>query len=101
MLLDAFDRRRRRSLEEGGFELDAVCAVVDPGPARLDELTGRDHCGMATRVMRSRWPRALTRSTQKPLSELWKVTRSTKPAKTSVELAVRVRAIPGPGMPSV
>src|SRR6201987_1110322 len=27
-----------------------------------------------TRVMRSRWPRALTRRTQKPFSELWNVT---------------------------
>src|SRR5215468_6756533 len=26
-----------------------------------------------TRVIRSRWPRALTRSTQKPFSELWNV----------------------------
>jgi len=36
----------------------------------------------------------LTRSTQKPFSELWNVTRSTRPAKTSVELAVDARAIP-------
>src|SRR5215472_9630463 len=43
--------------------------------------------------MRSRWPRALTRSTQKPLSELWKVTRSTRPARTSVELTVDICAI--------
>jgi hypothetical protein len=27
--------------------LDAVGAVVDPGSARLDELAGRDHRGMA------------------------------------------------------
>jgi hypothetical protein len=26
--------------------LDAMRAVVDPGPARLDELAGRDHRGM-------------------------------------------------------
>ena len=45
--------------------------------------------------MRSRWPRALTRNTQKPFSALWKVTRSTRPAKTSVGLAVDVCAIPG------
>ena len=44
-------------------------------------------------VIRSRCPRALTRNTQKPFSGLWKVTRSTKPARTSVELAVDVRAI--------
>src|ERR1700731_4060302 len=42
-----------------------------------------------TRVMRSRWPRALTRRTQKPLSGLWNVTRSTKPPRTSVELAAK------------
>ena len=47
IFLDALDRRRRRSLEERGFELDAVRAVVDPGAARLDELAGRDHCRMA------------------------------------------------------
>ena len=34
-------------------------------------------------VTSSRWPRTLTRSTQKPLSGLWKVTRSTKPARAS------------------
>jgi hypothetical protein len=43
---------------------------------------------MAKRIVRSRWPRALTRSTQKPFSELWKVTRSTRPARTSVALLV-------------
>src|SRR5215469_2234970 len=34
-------------------------------------------------VIRSRWPRALMRRTQKPFSALWKVTRSTRPARTS------------------
>src|SRR5208283_201396 len=34
-------------------------------------------------VTRSRLPLALTRSTQKPLSALWNVTRSTKPASGS------------------
>src|SRR6266404_7888898 len=33
--------------------------------------------------MRSRWPRALIRRTQKPFSSLWNVTRSTRPASTS------------------
>ena len=47
IFLDPLDRRWRRSLEERGFELDAVRAVVDPRPARLDELAGRDHRGMA------------------------------------------------------
>src|SRR5437867_964803 len=34
-------------------------------------------------VTRSRWPRAFARNTQKPFSLLWKVTRSTRPARTS------------------
>src|SRR6202035_5254604 len=36
-----------------------------------------------TTVIKSRWPRALMRSTQKPFSALWNVTRSTRPARTS------------------
>src|SRR5882724_1232240 len=37
-------------------------------------------------VTRSRCPRALMRRTQKPLSALWKVTRSTRPANGSRSL---------------
>src|SRR6266446_6727777 len=47
IFLDTLDRRWLRSLEERGSELDAVCAVVDPGSARLDETAGRDHRGVA------------------------------------------------------
>jgi hypothetical protein len=47
IFLDALDRRRRRSLEERGFELEPMRAVVDPGSTCLDELAGRDHRGMA------------------------------------------------------
>jgi hypothetical protein len=36
-----------------------------------------------TTVISSRCPRALIRRTQNPLSSLWKVTRSTRPARTS------------------
>src|SRR3954470_24424358 len=36
-----------------------------------------------TTVARSRWPRTLTRSTQKPVSGVWNVTRSTSPASAS------------------
>src|SRR5512132_2407042 len=36
-----------------------------------------------TTVIKSRWPRAFTRRTQNPLSSLWKVTRSTRPARFS------------------
>src|SRR6266568_1329830 len=37
-----------------------------------------------TTVTRSRCPRAFVRRTQKPFSTLWKVTRSTRPASTSL-----------------
>ncbi len=40
-----------------------------------------------TTVTKSRCPRALTRRTQKPLSGLWNVTRSIRPARTSVGLS--------------
>src|SRR5882672_5700758 len=40
-----------------------------------------------TTVTRSRWPRTLTRRTQKPVSELWNVTRSTSPDRGSRSLA--------------
>src|SRR5467141_2079962 len=47
IFLDTLDRRRGRSLEERGLELNPVGTVVDPGSARLDELAGRDHRGVA------------------------------------------------------
>src|SRR5712672_2990795 len=53
-------------------------------PARLDELTGRDRRRVTKDGNQVALPRALTRSTQKPLSSLWQVTRSTRPARTSV-----------------
>src|SRR3984893_6931193 len=43
ILLDPFDRRRRCGLQERGSDLEAMRAVIDPGPARLDELAGADH----------------------------------------------------------
>src|SRR5262249_21726392 len=43
IFLDAFDRCRCGSLEEGRAELHTMGMVVDPGPTRLDELAGRDH----------------------------------------------------------
>src|SRR5271165_4144074 len=49
-----------------------------------------------TTVIRSRWPRALTRSTQNPFSGLWKVTRSTRPAKASVAAVWAIFATPLP-----
>jgi len=47
IFLDPLNRRWGRSLEERGLELDTVGMVVDPGPARPDELAGRDHRGVA------------------------------------------------------
>ncbi len=42
VLLDALGRGRRRRAQEIGAELHAVRPVVDPPPARLDELAGAD-----------------------------------------------------------
>ena len=50
--------------------------AVIPSPAEII-------AAWPTAVTSSRWPRALRRSTQKPVSGLWKVTRSTRPASTS------------------
>jgi hypothetical protein len=47
IFFDALGRRGRHRLEERSPELNTVSAVVDPGAARLDELAGRDHRGMA------------------------------------------------------
>jgi hypothetical protein len=46
ILLDPLDRGRCRRFQERCPELDAMGTVVDPAPARLDKLTGRDHCCM-------------------------------------------------------
>src|SRR5262249_47183419 len=40
IFLNALHRGRRRRLDERGFELEAMGSVVDPGPARLNELAG-------------------------------------------------------------
>src|SRR5712691_3310218 len=49
-------------------------SIYSPG-----EMVG----AVPTTVTRSRCPRTLTRSTQKPVSSLWNVTRSTLPARCS------------------
>src|SRR6266568_615983 len=46
VLLDAFGRRWRGGLEEAGFELLAVSAVVDPAAGCRDPLPGRDRGGV-------------------------------------------------------
>ena len=45
---------------------------------------GETAAAVPTTVARSLWPRTLTRRTQKPVSSLWKVTRSTAPVRRSV-----------------
>jgi hypothetical protein len=53
-----------------------------------------------TTVTGSRWPRTLTRRTQKPVSGLWKVTRSTSPASASRPGAPRSGAPRSPLAPT-
>jgi hypothetical protein len=72
--------------------------------SRVNELTIPNHKRTWTNIRKiadaPRHRRAdlkipgMRRNTQKPFSGLWNVTRSTKPAGISVELAVDVRAIP-------
>ena len=52
--------------------------IVDPPSARLHELAGADRRRMADDGDHITLPRALTLRTQKPVSSLWKVTRSTR-----------------------
>src|SRR5919202_4837995 len=53
-------------------------------PEALTNSPAETRAACPTTVARSLWPRTLTRSTQKPVSALWKVTRSTRPASASV-----------------
>jgi hypothetical protein len=68
--------------------LDAVGTVVDPGPTCLDELAGRDHCGVADDGDQVALSASFGAQHAEEFSELWNVTRSTSPAKTSVEVIV-------------
>src|ERR1700733_10253384 len=47
IFLDPFDGGGGRRLEKACTELEAVLAIIVPIPARLDELAGGDHGGMA------------------------------------------------------
>jgi hypothetical protein len=60
ILLDTVDRGWRGGLEERSSELEAVRAIVDPGPVRLNKLAREIIATWPMTVMRSRWPRALT-----------------------------------------
>ena len=46
ILLDALERGRRARLQEGGLELQAMGAVVDPSAAHLHPLAGCDRSGV-------------------------------------------------------
>ena len=64
-------------------------------PEAVIHSPGATMAAWPTTVTRSRCPRALVRSTQKPFSGLWNVTRSTSPASTSrSELSA---CLPAPG----
>jgi len=70
--------RRKRALNCGPYwrSLTQLPVAVSHSPAET-------LAAWPTTVTRSRWPRAFTRSTQKPFSALWKVTHSTGPARSS------------------
>ena len=76
-----------RATERDGvtFGRDQVVESFDEGAVlpENDAPECVDGRSVADAVIRSRWPRAFTRSTLKPLSSLWKVTRSTRPARFS------------------
>ena len=83
VLLDSLDRRRRRRLQEPRPELLAVGAVVGPLARGCHPLAGRNHRSVADRRDQVAMATRLSRRTQKPLSRLWKVTLSTRPARSS------------------
>ena len=70
-------------LRNRAFKLLAVRNGRSSIAPRRHPFAGGNRRRMATTVTRSRCPRAFARRTQKPFSVLWKVTRSTKPARTS------------------
>ena len=84
VLLDALSPGGRGGLEHLGLELKPMRAVGEPDPGGGDPLARSDRRGVCRpRSTRSRLPRACTFRTQKPFSALWKVTRSTVPARAS------------------
>ena len=70
-------------LQKPRFKLLAVEAVVDPFAGGGDPFAGRNRRRVADDGYQIARPRAFARRTQKPFSVLWKVTRSTRPARTS------------------
>ena len=84
ILLDALDRGRRRGPQEARPELLAVGAVVDPFARRGDPLAGGDRRGMADDGDQVAVAARLDPEHAEAVLGLWKVTRSTRPARTSV-----------------
>ena len=76
VVLDAFERGRRGHLQEGGAELQAVGAVVDPGAACLDELAGIDHGGVADHGDQVALTARLHAQDAEPALRVMEVTRS-------------------------
>src|SRR3712207_2602973 len=70
-------RKEALNCRPWGRSLTHTPEPLTPPPAEI-------RAAWPTTVTGSRWPRTLTRSTQKPVSALWKVTRSTRPARASV-----------------
>jgi hypothetical protein len=95
IFLDTLDRRRRRRLEKRRPELDPVRAVVDPGTARLNKLARRDHRGMADESDRLALAAGFDPQHAEPVLRVMKGHPVDRPVRTSVELGVDVRAIPG------
>jgi hypothetical protein len=79
--LDALTRGGRRHLQEQGAKLGPMLAVLLPMAAGLDVLAGMDLGGAAEHGDE------IAVAAQKPLSALWKVTRSTSPERGSRSFA--------------
>ena len=71
-----------------GSELNAARAVVDPVPAGLDELAGRNHRRVAKDGYQIAMSTRLYPQYAELFSSLWNVTRSTRPTRTSVAALV-------------
>jgi hypothetical protein len=74
---------RRGRLQNLGLELESVLLVPDP-PTPVNHSPALMQGTEPSTVTWSRCPRIFTRSTANPLSSLKKVTRSTRPAISSV-----------------
>jgi hypothetical protein len=92
---DQQEARRKERLKDRGNPGTADRTQSRPASspeaifAWADEYaSGRDHRRVTENRDPAALPGALACGTQKPFSSLWKVTRSTRPAKTSVGVLV-------------